>query len=223
VPAAREPAATLPLILEHGAGQGTAAPASRASGPKAPPVLPSGSPDYDPDPDDEATVVRSGMGAASAIEVASPPRIPPAAGAPPRDDFPSLVRAAVNEAIGPLERALQNQQRTVLDLTHRLEALERRTVSALPPTATSASTSAYAGASTSAYPVPISVAPAAPSFAPVAPSPVELSALDRNVLAALDGGTRRRRIITTMVIALLLLFGGLSLKLVLGYLPHAPQ
>jgi hypothetical protein len=176
-----------------------------------PPPLPAlGS---DRDADEDATVVVSRHATAMAMQGAVPPPLPAPVVGEAGPDLRAQVRAAVDEAVAPLQRAFQNHERALVEFKQRLDELERRPAAAGPS----------ARPPPSAYPVPIaavSVAPGAPPVAGALPSPTDLSALDRDVLAALEGRSRRRHLVITTVLVFVLLFGGLSIALALSYLPH---
>jgi hypothetical protein len=201
-PAPRGPSATLPLILER---------AQEQAGASTPPPLPAVASDLDAD--DDATVVVSRHATAAAMQAAVPPPFPASVVGEAGAELRAQVRAAVDEAVVTLQRAFQNHERALVEFKHRIEELERRHPaggpSARPPP--------------SAYPVPItavSVAPGAPPVAGALPSSTDLSALDRDVLAALEGRARRRHLVVTTVLIFVLLFGGLSIALALSYMPH---
>jgi hypothetical protein len=146
-----------------------------------------------------------------------------AAPAEPREDPRVLVRAAVEEAVAPLHRALHALQQ-------RIEELERRPVHA----ATAAAPAPAVHAHTSAPAATQALAPVAPPArvhtqpqifeAVMAPSTIlaEAAAIDvtMEMGGALDGSRRRRRLLITFVLLLLIIFGGLFGALALSYQPH---
>lgn len=164
--------------------------------------------------------------AAAKVADAAPPYPPlPAGHGASGEELRAQIRAIVEEAVGPWQRALQNQQRTVLELLQRLEDMERRIPSAargvvgagLPNLAPSSVPPVAVMASS------ISAAPGPPMFsaASVASTAIELSSADQRVLAALEGRSRRRHLVLTSVLVIVLLFGGLGIAVALSYMPHA--
>jgi hypothetical protein len=134
------------------------------------------------------------------------------------------IRAAVDEALAPV-------QQTVRELLRRIEELERRPAQPAAPVVTMLPAHAMAPPSEPyrrqqpSYPAAIAVS--------VAPSPqavsaqgavLNLAAIERDVHVQMDGGLdgrrRRRRLVWTLVLFVLVVFGGLGAALASSYTPH---
>jgi hypothetical protein len=147
----------------------------------------------------------------------------------------ALVRATVDEAIGPLQRALQEAQRRAVDLEQRLAAASRAAETpppAMPTPAAVQPTVARAAPTTSAaspYALPI-VAPARtavpiPSSIPPRAQTLDVAAIERMIpidvdISRFDGRRRRRRIVTLFVLLIVAVFGGLGALLAQSYAPR---
>lgn len=173
--------------------------------------------------EEDATVVARSPGLKSGEAVSPPPL--PASYAAGGDELRSQIRTMIEEAVGPWQHALQNQQRTVLELLQRLEDIERRIPSAaravvgvglpnLAPTSMPPFPSASPVGTALAHPT------AAASAAAGANPVVDLTSADQRILAALEGRSRRRHLVLTAVLVVVLLFGGLGIALALSYMPH---
>jgi hypothetical protein len=130
------------------------------------------------------------------------------------------IRAAVDEALAPV-------QQTVRELLRRIEELERRPAQPAAPVVTMLPSHAMAPSSEPyrrqqpSYPaaIAVSVAPS-PQAGPV----LNLAAIERDVHVQMDGGLdgrrRRRRLVWTFVLFVLVVFGGLGAALASSYTPH---
>jgi hypothetical protein len=144
---------------------------------------------------------------------------------PPREDPEARVRAAVAEAVAPLNQ-------TIRELQRRIEELERRPVqqsaaafNVLPSGAAASAVEPYRQPQAS-YPGAIAVPVAAPSApAVIARAPeIDLAAIARSgsvdMEGALDGRRRRRNLAIKFVVFLVVVFGGLFAALANSYSPH---
>lgn len=205
------------------AGQDAVA-GERTGAPVAPPPLPlEGAANGSKVSDEDATVVARSPMAKSADAGGSPLASPHA---PSGDELRSQVRAIVEDAIGPWQRASQNQQRTIVELLQRLQELERR-IQPVGRAAVGAGLPNLAPASMPPFAVaePVGAGFGNATPAPLAPAPsaatIDLSSVDQRVIAALEGRSRRRHLIFTAVLVVVLLFGGLGIALALSYMPHS--
>lgn len=185
--------------------------------------------------DEDATVVARSPVAARAVEAAAPGPVPVPSSGLAAEELRVQIRIIVEDAIGPWQRALQNQQRTILELLQRLEDMERKIPSAartpvgaglpnlaptsMPPFVSAAPMGLVVDPPTPAA-FPVAAAPAPVALAPVV-APVDLSTVDQRVLAALEGRSRQRHLIFTAVLVVVLLFGGLGIALALSYMPQS--
>jgi hypothetical protein len=160
--------------------------------------------------------------------------LPPTRVEPPLDPS-ALVRAAVGEALAPVQHAFR-------DLQRRIEDLERRPAAApavVSVAAAPAITPAHAAASAVAAPAPyrppqatypgpgvVSLAPIPITVGSIAPRPplFDVAAIERDasvvIDGALDGRRRKVRLALTFVLILLVIFGGLFAALANSYQPH---
>jgi hypothetical protein len=170
----------------------------------------------------------------------SPARaVAPAQRVEPSVDPRVLMRAAVDEALAPVQQAFR-------DINRRIDELERRPLAAAPmaapATAPSPAASAgpqaiapppyrppqatFPGPGGSMAPIPISVASLAPGAPSLAPRPpvLDVAAIERDasvtIDGAIDGRRRKLRLALTFVLLLLLVFGGLFAALAYSYAPH---
>ena len=146
---------------------------------------------------------------------------------PPREDPEPRIRAAVAEAVAPLNQIIRELQR-------RIEELERRPAPHatgafnVVPSATAPSAAEPYRQPQASYPGAIAVPVAAPSApAVVARAPAltyDLAAIDRSVSVemdgALDGRRRRRGLAIKFVLFLVIVFGSLFAALAYSYSPH---
>ncbi len=175
------------------------------------------------------------------VAVAPPPLPPPEpalsrapahdSSAEPREDPRRIARAAVDEALAPV-------QQTVRELLRRIEELERRPAqtvthvaaqAAAPPAVSHAAPSpamaapyrqpqpSYSSAMAAEVPVVMgSLAPRPPVY--------DVKAIERDtnieVDGAIDGRKRKRRLAITFVLLLLAIFGALFGALAYSYSPH---
>jgi hypothetical protein len=159
--------------------------------------------------------------------------------AEPHEDPRALVRAAVGEALAPVQQAFREIQR-------RLDDLERRPIAVAPAPAAPAAVAPAAAATAPAqyrppqatYPggnmAPGSLMPAATvsmvpipvTIASMAPRPpiLDVAAIERDVNVhidgAIDGRRRRLRLALTFTLVLVAIFGGLFAALAYSYAPH---
>jgi hypothetical protein len=140
------------------------------------------------------------------------------------------VRAAVGEALAPVQQAFRNIERRLDDLERRPVAVAPLPTAAIPgatahmrpPQATVPGGAAAPGAAAlpvSMPPIPITVA----SLVPRAPL-LDVAAIERDaniqIEGALDGRRRKVRLAVTFVLLLLVVFGGLFAALAYSYAPH---
>jgi hypothetical protein len=135
------------------------------------------------------------------------------------------VRAAVGEALAPVQQAFRN-------IELRLDHLERRpaaptaipgaTAHMRPPQATvpGGVLAPAASAPVSMPPIPITVGSIAPR-----PALLDVAAIERDtsiqIDGALDGRRRKVRLTVTFVLLLLVVFGGLFAALAYSYAPQS--
>jgi hypothetical protein len=151
----------------------------------------------------------------------------------PHEDPRVIVRAAVSEALAPVQQVFRDIQR-------RLDELERRPIVVAPapavapappagmraPQPTLAGGLTAAGADLPVSVVPGSVAPIPVTVGSIAPRPalLDIAAIERDVNVkidgALDGRKRKVRLFVTFTLVLLVLFGGLFAALANSYAPH---
>ena len=148
------------------------------------------------------------------------------------EDPRALVRAAVGEALAPVQQAFREIQR-------RLDELERRPLVVAPaPAAAAGSPDATSPGDLPrrrrrrrrrppASVVPVSMAPIPMTMGSIAPRPpvLDVAAIERDrsvsIDGAIDGRRRKLKIAITFTLLLLAVFGGLFAALAYSYTPHS--
>ena len=151
----------------------------------------------------------------------------PAARAEPAPDPRLLMRAAVEEALVPVQHAFRELQRRIEDLERHPPVMAS---GPSPGTAATAGAMAapapYRQAQPSYHPAG-SIAPIPVTLASLAPRPpvLDVAAIERDVNVqidgAIDGRRRKLRLALTFVLLLLVVFGGLFAALAYSYTPHS--
>ncbi len=229
-------------------------PAAQALTPLGPPVTPMAPPTHAVAPPapvahappPPAPVVHAPPPVAPAAVVHAPVAPPVLSRAPlaaqnaePHEDARALVRAAVGEALAPVQQAFREIQRRLDDLERRPLVVAPAPAAAAGPTATLAAAAmrppqatypggvAVAGNELPASVVPVSIAPIPITVGSIAPRPpvLDIAAIerDRNVSidGAIDGRRRKLKIAITFTLLLLAVFGGLFAALAYSYAPHS--
>ncbi len=151
----------------------------------------------------------------------------------PQQDPSALVRAAVGEALAPVQHAFRDLQRRIEDLERRPAAAPAVVGVAPAPAAGIPAAQAVVAPAPyrppqATYPGPgvVSLAPIPITVASIAPRPplFDVAAIERDasvvIDGALDGRRRKVRLALTFVLILLVIFGGLFAALANSYQPH---
>jgi hypothetical protein len=141
----------------------------------------------------------------------------------PREDTRALIRAAIEEAVGPLYRAITG-------LESRIAELERRPAPTIVQQIVQPAAASPAAAVAAARPVlhsqpqafvPAQAAAPAAVMAPRNPA-FDPGAVDLHIEmdGAIDGGKRKRRTVWTLILFIVVVFGGLGFALLSSYQHH---
>jgi hypothetical protein len=173
--------------------------------------------------DEDETVVGVRPGAAKVAAGVAPAAL----GSFSRDEIRVVVRAAIDEAMAPVQHMLKDVEQRMGDLERRLTDLERRPIQVEAVASPAAHAPARAPSTPGPYAAAVALPPADVAARPAALAPrIDLKAIEQNVkldpseLALLDGSRRKRRNVMLLVLFLLLLFGGMGYALARSYMPQ---